>query len=136
MIVDASAIVAMLLGEPEAEALAARLEAAQRRITHPLSVFEAAAAVNQARQRSVLDAYRDVAEFLALAGVEVVPLGPPEAVAAVEAFSRFGKGQGHPAALNMGDCFSYACAQVWGVPLLFKGEDFSRTDLGSDGSAA
>jgi ribonuclease VapC len=62
--------------------------------------------------------------------VDIVLIREREALLALEAFDRFGKGR-HPAGLNMGDCFAYACAHALGVPLLFKGDDFARTDLGS-----
>ena len=129
MVVDASALVAMMLGEPEAEVLANRLDAASTRTTHSVAVYEATAAMARVTGQSVLASYQSVAEFLSAAGIEVAPLGQPEMIAAIEAFSRFGKGQNQAANLNMGDCFSYACAQVQGMPLLAKDEDFAGTDL-------
>ena len=129
MVVDASAIIAMMLGEPEADALADRLEAATPRLTHPLSVYEATAALAHIKQQPMLACYEAVAEFLSTAGLEIVAIHKPESIAAIEAFARYGKGQGHPAQLNMGDCFSYACARVRGTDLLYKGDDFARTDL-------
>lgn len=129
MVVDGSALVAMMLGGPEADALADRLEQAATRLTHPLAVYEASAAIARAKQPSVLAAYQDVAEFLSTAGLELIALDQPETTAAVEAFSRFGRGGSHPAQLTMGDCFSYACAQVRGMPLLHAGERFAHTDL-------
>jgi len=130
MVVDASAIVAMMLGEPEADALADRLEQSPQRLTHPLSIYEATAAIARVKQQSVLSSYQDVAEFLSTAGLEIVSIEQSETIAAIEALSRYGKGRGHPAQLNMGDCFSYACARLRGMRLLYKGEDFSQTDLG------
>jgi ribonuclease VapC len=69
-----------------------------------------------------------VAEFLREAEMACVEIGQAELDAALEAMTRFGKGR-HPAQLNMGDCFAYACAKTRGEPLLFKGDDFSRTDI-------
>ena len=66
--------------------------------------------------------------FQALAETQVLPIGEAEQIAALEAHARFGKGV-HPAKLNMGDCFAYACARVHGAPLLYKGEDFALTDI-------
>jgi ribonuclease VapC len=128
MIVDASAIVAIMLDEPEGRALAARIEAAEVRLTHPISVFEAAQAVARQWRRALPDVQQDLREFLALADIDVVEIGSAEARAAIEASARYGKGR-HPAALNLGDCFSYACASLRSMPLLYKGDDFSRTDL-------
>lgn len=71
----------------------------------------------------------DVLEFLETAGVRTVSITSKEAEGALDAFARFGKGSGHPAQLNMGDCFAYAGARSYRTALLFKGEDFSKTDI-------
>lgn len=68
-------------------------------------------------------------EFIERAGVEIVPIGDTTSQIAVRAFARFGKGQGHPAQLNFGDCLSYACAREHDAAILFKGRDFAQTDL-------
>jgi ribonuclease VapC len=73
-------------------------------------------------------ARRQVDRFLRLAGVRIVEIGDDELARALDAFDRYGKGR-HPARLNMGDCFAYACAKTQGVPLLFKGDDFGQTDI-------
>ena len=70
-------------------------------------------------------------EFLRLARVAVHPIQPETAHVALEAFARYGKGRGHPARLNLGDCFIYAQAKVAGASLLYKGDDFSKTDIES-----
>ena len=72
-----------------------------------------------------------VDDLLRLPLFEIVPPGPAEMAAAYAAFVAFGKGSGHPAALNFGDVFSYALAKVRGLPLLYKGNDFSETDIAS-----
>ena len=77
------------------------------------------------------EAQADVAEFLAMAGVRTVSITAREAEVALDAFSRYGKGRGHPAQLNMGDCFAYAVARTCRTALLFKGDDFSKTDVQS-----
>lgn len=128
MIIDASAIVAILLDEPEGQSLTMRIESAEVRLTHPVSVFEAAQAISRQWRRALSDARQDLREFLVTAEIDVIEIGPPEAVVAIEAAARYGKGR-HSAALNLGDCFSYACARVRGMPLLYKGSDFAQTDL-------
>lgn len=67
--------------------------------------------------------------FLSEAEIEIVPIGEDEARFAIEAFSKYGKGRGHAAQLKLADCLSYACAEGRGLPLLYKGNDFSHTDL-------
>jgi ribonuclease VapC len=128
MIVDASAIVALLLDEPEARSLADRLEAAPTRATHPVSIYEAALAIARSWRSSPGEAEADVNLLLAGSDLRVLPIGPDEAAAALDAFAKYGKGR-HAAKLNMGDCFSYACAKLRGMPLLYKGDDFALTDL-------
>ena len=81
------------------------------------------------RKCSVAEAEDAVAEFLAIASVDVVALPTEAAHGALEAFARYGKGGGHPAQLILGDCFAYAQAKAMKAPLLFKGDDFSATDL-------
>ena len=129
MFVDASAIVAILTREPEADALADVLESAQSAITSPIAIFEAALGICRKRHASVEQAEHDVGEFLGLAGVRTVSFTDKEAHTALLAFSRYGKGRGHPAQLNLGDCFAYAAAKNHRTTLLFKGEDFGKTDL-------
>jgi ribonuclease VapC len=70
-------------------------------------------------------------EFIAASKIEVLPITDAVSRIAVDAYARFGKGQGHPAQLNFADCLSYGCATSIGAPILFKGNDFSRTDLKS-----
>ena len=106
-----------------------RLEAARNPITSPIAIFEAVLALCRKRRATVDEARRDVRDFLDLAGITVVPITEDEAATALDAFSRYGKGMGHPAQLNLGDCFAYAVAKNRDVPLLFKGSDFSETDI-------
>lgn len=77
---------------------------------------------------TTVDAERLVKNLLKEKKAEIVPIRDETCTIALDAFSRFGKGR-HPAALNMGDCFAYACAKELGVPVLFKGDDFSKTDI-------
>jgi ribonuclease VapC len=129
MFVDASAIVAILTREPEADALADVLESARSPITSPIAVFEAVLGVCRKRHASVEEAGEDVREFLGVAGVRAVSITETEAETALAAFSRYGKGRGHPAQLNLGDCFAYAMAKNHRTALLFTGEDFGKTDI-------
>jgi ribonuclease VapC len=131
MFVDASAIVAILTGEDDADALADLLEAASQPVTSAIAVFEATAGVARKKACSIAVARDFVLRLLAAADVDIVAIREREAVLAIEAFDRFGKGR-HPAGLNMGDCFAYAGARARGVPLLFKGDDFTGTDLESE----
>jgi ribonuclease VapC len=131
MFVDASAIIAILTREPEADDLIERLSDAINPITSAVAVFEATAGLCRKRHVSVEEAEADVADFLKVAGIELVPIAAEEASVALSAFARYGKGRGHPAQLNMSDCFAYAVARRHGKTLLFKGDDFSKTDIGS-----
>jgi ribonuclease VapC len=129
MFVDASAIVAILTAEAEADALVDRLDAAPSPISSPIAVFEAVLGICRKRHASVSEALEDVREFLRTAGVRTVAITETEAATALDAFARYGKGRGHPAQLNLGDCFAYAVAKNRRTSLLFKGEDFSKTDI-------
>jgi ribonuclease VapC len=128
--VDASAIVAMILGEPDAADLASALDAGDPAITSPLAIYEASLAI--ARVNAIPAAVAKDAIHLTLSrmSIAVAPLDVSQGDLAVSAFDRFGKGR-HPAALNMGDCFAYACAVAHNARILFKGQDFSQTDLRS-----
>ncbi|WP_338036670.1 type II toxin-antitoxin system VapC family toxin [Arvimicrobium flavum] len=85
-------------------------------------------AVSRIAALDISVAQQRVEEYLALAQIEPVAVPPEVAALALDAFDRFGKGR-HPAKLNMGDCFSYACARHYGQPLLYKGDDFALTDI-------
>ncbi|KMO33608.1 twitching motility protein PilT [Methylobacterium tarhaniae] len=129
MFVDASALVAILAQEPGYIPIGERLHAASSRSTSGLAVFEAVMAVARLKQLTIAAAEAHVRDFLQAAAIAIVPIADAEAREALAAFARFGKGQGHPAQLNMGDCFAYACARTCKAELLFVGNDFSRTDI-------
>src|SRR5438067_13392980 len=129
MFVDASAIVAILTREPEADAFADRLEEAPSAITSAIALFEAALGICRKRHGSVEEAEKDVRDFLGVAEIRIVAITETEAATALAAFSRYGKDRGHPAQLNMGDCFAYAVAKNHRTALLFKGENFDKTDI-------
>ncbi len=121
---DTSALVAVVLGEPDAERLLAALQSDAVTIS-AVSLTEASI-VAEARQG--LDAGRDLELLVAGVVDRVVAVDETHARAAVRAWRRFGKGR-HPAGLNYGDCFAYATASLADLPLLFKGDEFAQTDL-------
>jgi ribonuclease VapC len=128
MFVDASALTAMIADESDAPELVARLDQAQTLLTSPIAVWEATVALARLSGKSITDVREDVERFLELAEIRTLPVPPEIAAIALDAFDRFGKGR-HPAKLNMGDCFAYACARHFGEPLLYKGADFPLTDI-------
>jgi ribonuclease VapC len=129
MFVDASAIVAILTREQDADTLADILDTAPAAITSPIAVFEAVLAVRRKRQSTVGEAEDDVREFIGATRIKILPVTASHAHEALVAHAKYGKGQGHAAQLNLGDCFAYASAKINNVPLLFKGDDFTKTDI-------
>lgn len=131
IVVDASAVVAILAPEPDAQELGERLGSARygRRLVSTISVWEAASAIARRKGCDRSLGLQLVEEFLALASIE--PVAPDMVITAlaVEAAQRFGMGPGYPGILNLGDCFSYATAKHFDAELLFKGDDFGRTDI-------
>lgn len=125
MIVDTSALVAVILGEPDAEAQLRTMVTAETLAVSAATLIEALIVV-EARQGR--EAATDLAALLLELEVEVVSLDEGQAEVAASAWRRFGKGR-HPAGLNLGDTFSYALAATRGEPLLFKGRDFAATDI-------
>lgn len=130
MFVDASALTAILTNENDVQALVVRLQNYRKRTTSPLAVWETALAVARIMKLPLSQASAAVEDYLKLAGITVIPVAPETRALALDAYERYGKSR-HPAALNFGDCFAYACARHEGVPLLYKGDDFSRTDIES-----
>lgn len=128
MMIDSSAIVAILNGDADADLLARAIDAAEKRLTTPVAVLEATAALMRENGWSGDEAAAIVREFLATAAVEVVAITASVTTGAVRAFEKFGRGR-HPAQLNLNDCFVYACAKELQTPLLFKGNDFLWTDI-------
>jgi ribonuclease VapC len=125
MTIDTSAIIAILLDEPERHEFVALIEKAGRKIISTVSVLEATM-VLESRKSEAAGLKLDL--FLHEAFIEAVPFDQDHLALARIAFRRYGKGR-HKAALNFGDCASYALAQWSGEPLLFKGDDFSATDV-------
>ena len=128
MFVDASAIVAILLNEPEAEELLMKLRSAQSPETSALAKFESALALARAKQRDATAALQVIDALLFQSKAKTVDLTEEIGRMAIEAHGQFGKGR-HKAKLNMGDCFAYACAKLHNVPILCKGNDFKLTDI-------
>ncbi len=127
---DASALISLIAGEADADDIADRLARYDKRLCSALSLWETVAALRASHGASVMHARAAVRSFRVETKLEVVPIGEIEFQIAADAYAAFGKGR-HPAALNMGDCFAYACAKFHGARLLFKGSDFGKTDIGS-----
>ncbi|MGH9600439.1 MAG: type II toxin-antitoxin system VapC family toxin [Terracidiphilus sp.] len=126
MIVDTSAIVAILKGEPETPALAAAMEAANVLRISAASYLEASIVADGCRDPRLSARFDEIVEHPKFV---VEPVTAEQAKIARQAYRDYGKGSGHPAQLNFGDCFSYALARAKREPLLFKGDDFGHTDL-------
>ncbi|HMA12483.1 MAG TPA: type II toxin-antitoxin system VapC family toxin [Steroidobacteraceae bacterium] len=125
MVIDTSALVALLSMEPEAARIAQAIEADPVRLISAATLVEAAIVV-EARQGEA--ATKELDLLLARAGVQVEAVTAAQAELARQGWHRFGKGR-HAAGLNFGDCFGYALSKATGEALLFKGEDFTNTDV-------
>ena len=125
MIIDTSAVLAVLLAEPDAEHYEKTIAHTLPRQMSAVGLLEAAIVLES---RGGMAAANELDLFLQAAEIELVAVTAEQAQAARRAWRRFGKGN-HPAGLNFGDCFAYALAETNNEPLLFKGEDFARTDI-------
>jgi ribonuclease VapC len=128
MIVDASALIAILRDEPEAVALPGSDSGRENRRISAVNYVEAAAVIDGSRDPVASRRYDD---FIREAELTIEPVSERQAKIAREAYRDFGNGSGHPASLNFGDCFAYALARDRGEALLFKGKDFVHTDVAS-----
>jgi ribonuclease VapC len=126
MIVDTSALIAILRDEVEAGLCAEAIEQADTRRISAANFVESAIVIDASRDPVASRRFDDLVRVAQLA---IEPVSADQARIAREAYRDFGKGSGHPAQLNFGDCFAYALAKVTGEPLLFKGDDFARTDV-------
>lgn len=126
MIVDSSALVAVVLGEDDAELYVRALSDSAESVSVSAASLVEASLVVVSRQGP--DASRDLQLLLGEVGAVILPFDEEQAAAAVTAWTRFGNGR-HPAGLNLADCYSYAAAAVTGEALLFKGDDFPQTDI-------
>ena len=125
MVVDSNALIAILLGEDGSRALAEKLDSATRPFMSSFGWFETAVVIEA---KKGIPGARLFNELVAELGIECIPFDQSQAEIAMDAWRRFGKGR-HPAALNVGDCAAYALAKTLHQGLLFKGEDFSKTDV-------
>lgn len=126
VVVDSSALLAILQGEEDAEALAARILEARTRVVGAPTLVEAAAVITARRGAAAgiaLDALLQALE------IEVVAMSPEAATYAREGWTKFGRVPGKPAVLNYGDCLAYGVAKAIGASLVYKGKDFGKTDL-------
>ena len=126
MIVDSSAVVAILADEPEAAEYVRAIEEAGSVAISAANYLEAAIVVDGRRDAI---GSRRFDEFLRESGIRIEPVTEEQAILARAAYRDFGRGSGHPAKLNFGDCFAYALAKATGEALLFKGDDFRHTDV-------
>ncbi len=126
MVLDTSALFAILFAEPEAPAMIRAVAAAGTRLVGAATLVEASAVLTARKGPGGEVALDALLERL---GVEVVDLSVPAARMARLAYARYGRGAGDPAVLNFGDCLSYGVSMILREPLLFKGDDFARTDV-------
>ena len=126
MVLDTSALLALLLTEPEAEALRLALEEDTRRLVSAATLLETAIVIETRKGEA---GGRELDLLIYKADIEVVPVDQDQVSEARQAYRRFGKGH-HAAGLNLGDVFAYALSRTTGEPLLFKGDDFAKTDVG------
>lgn len=126
MIVDSSVIVSIIRKEPGADAFAALIDRAETPRLSAAGYLEIAIVVDSRRNPKVS---RELDEFLRSSGIGIEPVTERQARIAREAYRDYGKGSGHVAGLNFGDCFAYALARDMNEPLLFKGDDFRHTDV-------
>lgn len=124
IVVDTSAFVAIVRAEDDARAHAEALGTSSARLMSAASLLEAGLVLG--RQPDEAERF---SKLLDRTEVQVVPFDRQQARIGIEAFARFGRGSGHRANLNFGDCFSYALAKTRNLPLLFKGDDFVHTDI-------
>jgi ribonuclease VapC len=129
MFIDTSAIIAILRNEPEEAHFLGRIDHASHIVTSPVVVLETVMRLSTLIPCSVDKARTITHDFLAEIGARIIPISAQTGDHAINAFARYGKGQGHPAQLNLGDCFSYSMAKEHGIALLYKGSDFLKTDL-------
>ena len=125
MVLDTSALIAILAAESDAETFATAIVSADQRLLSAVSFLETAVVIES---RHGLAGGQKLDELVQAAQIQIEPVTSEQATAARLAYRLYGKGR-HPAGLNFGDCFAYALAKTLGEPLLFKGNDFSQTDI-------
>ncbi|NLS28877.1 Ribonuclease VapC30 [Sphingomonas sp. S2M10] len=128
LFVDASAMVAIIAEEPERDRLVVEAVEGAPALWSAMAAWETVAALSRSREMDITAARHEAGLYADELGLTLVPIGARELELALDAYQQFGKGR-HPAGLNMGDCFAYACARSHDARLLYKGDDFSKTDL-------
>jgi ribonuclease VapC len=128
LFVDASALVAIIAEEPERDRLVVEAVEGAPALWSAMAAWETVAALSRSRGMDISAARQEAGLFADQLGLTLVSIGARELELALDAYQQFGKGR-HPAGLNMGDCFAYACAKSHDARLLYKGDDFSKTDL-------
>lgn len=128
LFVDASAMVAIVAGEAGADDLAVRMAEEPELLYSAMSRWEAVVALHRSHDYDWRYAQGSIDDLIATRSMSLVPIGEAEGQGALSAFGNYGRGR-HSAKLNMGDCFAYACAKANDARLLYKGDDFARTDL-------
>lgn len=129
ILADASAVVAILTSEDDSAKLVDVLDQHNERLYCATGAWEAILAVSRIGKVDVVEAGEAIGKWFRDLEFRSVPIGEFETRLAVDAHRLYGKGTGHPAKLNMGDCFAYACAKANDATLLYKGNDFVHTDL-------
>jgi ribonuclease VapC len=130
MFIDASALVSIIANESDGAELRRRMRTTKHRHVSGMVIYETVLALIRLKGKSRAETLAEVNQFVKLNAIKFISPGIDQDLSelALEAFERYGKGN-HPARLNMGDCFSYACAKLLKQPLLYKGNDFSKTDI-------
>jgi len=126
VIIDTSALIAVLRAEPDATSFARAIADAQSRRMSAVNFVESAVVIDASRDPI---ASRRLDDFIKAANISIEPVTADQAQIARAAYRDFGRGSGHSAKLNFGDCFAYALAKSFSEPLLFKGSDFAYTDI-------
>lgn len=129
IVIDSSAVIAIYLGEPELAAMAARIAADDNPTMSVANVLECSMVIRARKVVSDDEAEAWLDAFVAAANIRTAPVDEQQVRLARQAHRTYGKGMGHPAQLNFGDCFAYALAKSLDAPLLFKGADFAHTDI-------
>ena len=129
IVIDTSALAAIFFEEPEGQAFAERIAADDAPTLSAGTLLECSIVFRTADRRARRPSDSELDDFLAVSNVTVTPVSGEQISIARDAYRRFGKGMGHPAQLNFGDCMVYGVAKAEREPLLFKGSDFSQTDI-------
>lgn len=128
MFIDTSAILSILFNEEDKEEIATAISEANKRYTSATVLWECVVSSMNRKVMTKEQALKRVMDFLEMSNISIIPIDKQIGLEAIEAYDKFGKNR-HKADLNFADCFSYACAKKYRMPLLFKGNDFIHTDI-------